>query len=176
MARTGRKRKASMHLSGAREIKVDYRSMASQQPHRRWLPEDVRLDQKADSILGCLNLVSSISDDQYEAGRKYAHVVGQYRASINPPAGTSGNGKGYICQASICLRPPPGEQIECECRRRKEAADSAFHAVMEAGQLAAKTVARVAVWNEQCPFGYLGDLKRGLSALAKHYGLTNRRK
>lgn len=170
MARAGRKRSIRLHPTN-REVKVDYRAMASQQPHRRWLPEAVRLDQKADSVLGCLNLINIISDGQYEAGQRYARIVGQYRASIQTPAGTSGNGKGYICKPMHCMRPPPGVVIECECARRKENYDSAFAAVFEVGQKAARAVARVAVHGEPCPRGGLADLKRGLSALAKHFGI-----
>lgn len=170
MARTGRRRSVRIHPSN-REVKVDYRALASQQPHRRWLPEPVRLDQKADSVLGALNLINLITDDQYEAGQRYARIVGQYQASIQTPHGLSGNGKGYICKPMHCMRPPPGVTIECECERRKDAYNSAFNVVFEAGQKAAKAVARVAVWNEQCPRGRLADLQRGLGALARHFGI-----
>lgn len=170
MARTGRRRSVRIHPSN-REVKIDYRALASQQPHRRWLPEKVRLDQKADSVLGCLNLINVISDDQHEAGQRYARIVGQYQASIGTPTALSGNGKGYICKPMHCMRPPAGVETICECRRRKEHYDAAFAAVIEGGQKAAKVVARVAVWNEPYPRGQLGDLKRGLSALAKHFGI-----
>jgi hypothetical protein len=171
--RRGRKR-----LSGARHpggelvrVKVDYRALAAQQPHRRWLPEPVRLDQKADTPFGALNLINVITDAQYEAGQRYAYIVGQYRASIGTPSIMSGSGKGYPCAPEICRRPPPGAAIECECRKRKERYDAAVAAVFEAGQKAARAVARVAVHGEPCPRGGLADLKRGLSALVKHFGL-----
>jgi hypothetical protein len=45
---------------------------------------------------------------------------------------------------------------------------------MEAGQRAARAVARVAVYGESCPRGALADLKRGLDALARHFGCAGK--
>ena len=55
---------------------------------------------------------------------------------------------------------------------RKQRYDAAFAAVIEAGQRAARAVAHVAVHGETCPQGLLDHLKRGLEALAKHFGLA----
>ena len=70
MARGGRRRKqGARYRSGAivRE-KFDFRALAALQPHRVWLPEAKRLDQKAASPLGCLNLLGIgyvFSDSRY---------------------------------------------------------------------------------------------------------------
>jgi hypothetical protein len=171
LARTGRKRKTGRrHPSGDLAMpRVDYRSMAALQPHRVWLPADRRLSEKAETPLGGLNLIGVISDEQYEAGRWYASVVARYRTSIeapNPsPASIAGEGGGGVVYLSR-------EQAE----QRKDEYDRAFEAVFEAGQKAARTVARVAVYGEACPRGFMPDLIRGLQALAVHRGLTGPRK
>jgi hypothetical protein len=175
MARRGRKRKVGLrHPCGTlvQRAELEAKSFAALQPHRVWLPQEKRLDQKAASPLGCLNLLGVISDIQYLAGVRYAVVVGHYRAVIESPRATSGSGRGYHCAGDLaCGRDDPGA---CECRRRKARYDAAFAAVFEAGQKAARAVARVAVHGEQCPRGALGDLKRGLDALARHFSKAGR--
>jgi hypothetical protein len=174
MARRGRKRKIGLRHPGGGLVRepFDLRGLSGLQPHRVWLPEEQRLDQKAASPLGCLNLLGVLSDAQYLAGVRYAVVVGRYRAVIETPRATAGAGRGYDCSGD----PNCGSNgsAPCECRRRKERYDAAFAAVIEAGQRAARAVARVAVHGEQCPRGALPDLKRGLDALAKHFGGARR--
>ncbi|HWF93656.1 MAG TPA: hypothetical protein VG291_01715 [Xanthobacteraceae bacterium] len=169
MARRGRKRKIGLRHPGGELVRLqfDIRSLATLQPHRVWLPQEKRMDQKAASPLGCLNLLGVLTDAQYLAGVRYAVVVGKYRAVIETPRAISGAGRGYDCPGDLkCGR----EGTPCECRRRKERYDAAFAAVLEPGQRAARAVARVAVHGEPCPRGALPDLKRGLDALAKHFG------
>ncbi len=166
MARRGRKRKFALRHPGGELVRAEREHLAARQPHRVWLPEEKRLDQKAGSPLGCLNLLGILSDAQYLAGVRYAVVVGKYRAVIETPSTTSGSGRCYDCAGDLaCGR----DGKVCECRRRKERYDNAFAAVLEAGQRAARAVARVAVYGEACPRGGLADLKRGLDALAKHF-------
>ena len=174
MSRRGRKRKIGFRHPGG-ELKrpqFDLRGLATLQPHRVWLPEEKRMDQKAASPLGCLNLLGVLSDAQYLAGIRYAVVVGKYRAVIESPRATAGAGRGYDCPGDLRCGRDGG--VACECRHRKERYDAAFAAVLEAGQRAARAVARVAVHGEQCPRGALADLKRGLDALAKHFGCGGR--
>jgi hypothetical protein len=173
MAGPGRKRKIGLRHPGGELVRpqFDMRSLATLQPHRVWLPEEKRMDQKAASPLGCLNLLGVLTDAQYLAGVRYAVVVGKYRAVIETPRATAGAGRGYDCPGD----PKCGRDGEpCECRWRKQRYDAAFAAVIEAGQRAARAVARVAVHGEQCPRGALADLKRGLDALAKHFGGAER--
>jgi hypothetical protein len=173
MARRGRKRKIGLRHPGGELVRpqFDIRGLATLQPHRVWLPQAQRLDQKAGSPLGCLNLLGVLSDAQYLAGIRYAVVVGKYRAVIETPRATAGAGRGYDCPGD----PRCGRgALPCECRRRKERYDLAFAAVLEAGQRAARAVARVAVHGEPCPRGALADLKRGLDALARHFGGAGR--
>ena len=174
MPRRGRKRKfghrdASVNLIRAR---MEFRELAALQPHRVWLPQSQRLDQKAASPLGCLNLLGVLSSRQYLAGIRYAVVVGKYRAVIESPRATAGAGRGYDCTGDPQCGRDQGRI--CECRRRKARYDAAFAAVMVAGQRAARAVAHVAVHGETCPQGLLDHLKRGLDALARHFGLTGK--
>jgi hypothetical protein len=174
MARRGRKRRIGLRHPGGELVRLsfDSRSLATLQPHRVWLPEEKRMDQKAASPLGCLNLLGVLADAQYLAGVRYAVVVGKYRAVIETPRATAGAGRGYDCPGDLRCGRDGG--AACECRHRKERYDAAFAAVLEPGQRAARAVARVAVHGEPCPCGALPDLKRGLDALAKHFGCTGR--
>jgi hypothetical protein len=170
MARRGRKRKfAPRHPCGDLVGPAHAAARAAAlQPHRAWLPEGLRLDQKASSPFGCLNLLGVLTDAQYVAGMRYAVVVGKYRAVIEAPRAMAGTGRGYDCPGDLACGRAAGER--CECRHRKQRYDAAFEAVSEAGQRAARAVARVAIYNEPCPRGALSDLRRGLDALAKHFG------
>jgi hypothetical protein len=82
VARAGRRSRRVKHL-----VKPDdpTRMLTARQPHRRWLPAELRLSEKAATPLGGLNLVGVLSDEQYEAGRRYQVVVGEYRVSIGIP-------------------------------------------------------------------------------------------
>lgn len=182
LARRGRKRKSTgrRHPSGqlVREAAPDDRLRTARQPHRRVLPAADRLSERAESPLGRLNLREIISDEQYEAGARYAAVVGAYRATIEAPRVTGGSGRGVECttawtgSAAWC-RAYPGE---CRCTLRKARYDDAYDAVFSAGQRAAKAVARVAVHREAIADSDIGYLVAGLSALARHFGLTDRRR
>jgi hypothetical protein len=136
--------------------------------------EDARLDQRAESPLGRLNLRDVITDAQHDAGVRYAAVVGAYRAVIEAPSGTSGSGRGFGCLADS----PGGERActfdpeACGCLARKTRYDRAYEAVAAVGQRAARAVARVAVWREEPTRQDLVYLKVGLTALAWHFGLT----
>jgi hypothetical protein len=104
MARRGRKRRIGLRHPGGDLVqpRPDARSLATLQPHRVWLPEEQRMDQKAASPLGCLNLLGVLGDAQYMAGIRYAVVVGKYRAVIETPRATAGAGRGTIARAISC--------------------------------------------------------------------------
>jgi hypothetical protein len=169
---TGRKRKAGRRHPNGELVRdrLDPRAVVLAQPHRRRLPAMLRLDQKAEAPLGGLNLVGVITDAQYVAGRRYAEIVARYRIVIQSPRSSprsrsdmtiTGHGEGVTIDAA-------------EARQCKRAYDRAFAAVLEAGQRAARAVARVAIYEQACPRGGIADLRRGLAALAAHFGLTGR--
>src|SRR5260370_19509088 len=115
MARRGRKRKIGLRHTGGDLVRprFDVRSLATLQPHRVWLPEEKRMDQKAASPLGCLNLLGVLTDTQYLAGLRYAVVVGKYRAVIETPRATAGPGPGCFCTGALKCRRRPGCAVEC---------------------------------------------------------------
>jgi hypothetical protein len=184
--RKGRKRKSGRRTpSGAvaRRAPVDYRSMAALQPHRIRLPEALRSDEKAESVLGCLNLIYRISkrtaanrpgitDEQYDAGRRYAVIVGAYLAMASAPRSTAGAGRGQGCAGDLDC---PADT--CRCRALTKRYTDAYVAVEKAGghkvHLAVK---RVAIHDQACELDQVEALKLGLSALARHFCLTNQRK
>jgi hypothetical protein len=173
--RRGRNRKLGTRYASGDIVRSqsEAQRLAAAQPHRAWLPERKRLDQRAGSPFGCLNLMGVLTDRQYRAGLRYAGVVGKYRAVIESPRATAGAGRGYDCPGDTACG-HEGRRA-CECRERKARYDAAFAALGDAGQRAARAVARVAVYGEQCPSGALDHLKRGLNALAVHFGLIVRR-
>jgi hypothetical protein len=63
MARRGRKRKIGLRHQGGELVRpqFDFRGLATLQPYRVWLPQEKRLNQKAGSPLGCLNLPGVLS-------------------------------------------------------------------------------------------------------------------
>src|SRR5260370_23774546 len=116
MARRGRKRKIGLRHTGGDLVRprFDVRSLATLQPHRVWLPEEKRMDQKAASPLGCLNLLGVLTDTQYLAGLRYAVVVGKYRAVIETPRATAGAARRADWPGDLKCGRDPGEP--CECR------------------------------------------------------------
>lgn len=174
MARAGRKRKSGhRHASGdivRPERAPDDRVRTSRQPHRRGLPEPLRLDERAESALGRCNLRGIITDAQYDAGCMYATIVGAYRAVIEGPRATAGSGRGYECNGEACLTLRGTEGFVCGCEARKDRYDAAFEALIKIGQRAAVAVAHVAIHGRE-PAGQTVYLVSGLDALARHFGL-----
>ncbi len=164
--RTGRKRKAGMRKRNGRLVVVDRlspRAIAAAMPHRRNLCEDVQLNQRAESVLGRMNLRGTITENQYLAGEAWAHTVGAYLATIDPPRALAGAG----------WKPDVSEQ---ECLERRNRYNAAYEAMWPAGHTAIKAVNRVAINDEACPAWMLSPLRWGLTALVGHYGLTKQRK
>ena len=186
--RKGRKRKSGRRTASgaiARREPVDYRSMASLQPHRIVLPEALRGDEKAESVLGCLNLIHRISkrtagnrpgitDEQYEAGRRYSVLVGAYLAAAGAPGATAGNGHGsHECQTGAC------EQCQQTVDRYMRAHEAIGRHCMGIPRVCRQTHAAVnwvVIDDRMCNADQFEYLKRGLSALSDHFGLTNHRK
>lgn len=179
LAKSGRKRKMGRRTPTGRlaivRKHVDYQSMVGEQPHRSWLPADVRLSEKAGTPLGGLNLLGIITDEQHEAGQRYAVIVGTYRSIIGAPQALAGGGRGMGCDPEACMNSEEARE-ECSCRRTKVSYDAAYEALILVGQPAAKAVNRVAIYAEACTGAALPYLRCGLDALSAHFGLTGRRK
>lgn len=161
--------------------------MAALQPGRIGLPEALRTDERAESVLGCLNLINStskrtsgnrpgITDDQFRAGRRYGEIVGAYLAQMGIPGSVlqGRGGQGCVgaldCPADTCL-----------CLRRTKSYMRAHEAISacaspQLAHLVHKAVRWVVIDNHPPDADQFEYLKLGLSALARHFGLTNHRK
>ena len=164
--RSGRKRKSGPRQPNGRlkSPAINYRALAAIQPHRKWLPEAARLDQRADTILGGLFLTKRISEALYLAGEVYAQRVGAYRTTINGPRSLAGSGKGYDCAPSGCRIEPDS----CECARRRRDYEELFDILSQSGRKSVMVVNKVAVHNQPCMGEELPFLNTGLAALARH--------
>jgi hypothetical protein len=173
--RRGRPKKTPLARQTAHEQQIlEARVIAFKQPHRQEAPENKRDDPKACWPLGILNLCGAISDLQYQAGVLYGRDVRRYRAHYlaDVPDPSPASIAGF-------MQPQGGfgrAVSDDDALKVKEAYNGAVNAVMNAGQRAAKVVARMAVFGERCPVGGEAMLNIGLSALSDHYGLTRRRK
>lgn len=196
--RAGRKRKLgerkpSGDLIGPADAQraIAHRRFVGNQPHRRELPREVRVDPRAETPFGRLNLTYAISDLEYKAGRIYAAMAGRYRTMIEAPKATPssvgvmiGNGSvaGAVGFACWCGGHCPSEEVAreverpCEASRRKHDYERAHVALRAAGWRAAHAVNRMAVWFEPCPAGMLDDLLCGLRGLVKYFALYEKGK
>lgn len=171
ISKVGRKRKSGRRKPCGRlaEVGENVVQIAQAHPDRQGLPESLRSHQNAGTPLGRLNLKGHITDEQLEAGRKYARDVRLFQAVYSGPkpfasAIDPGAAGGQIVPIPL--------QVE-EIKRRIDAYDDAFTALWSAGQRAARAVSRLAVYDEWLPMpDALEQLQLGLHALVNHYGLT----
>jgi hypothetical protein len=185
--RKGRKRKSGRRTSAGVLIRVpvDFRSMAALQPHRIALPEALRGDEKAESVLGCLNLIYRISkhgkgerlgitDEQYEAGRRYSVLVGAYLAHIAAPRSTAGSGNGgHACTTGACDK---CQAITDNYMRAHEAIGRHCMGIPRIARHTHAAVNWVVIDDNLCDAEQFEHLKRGLTALAQHFGLIRQGK
>jgi hypothetical protein len=179
--RPGRKRALKGFLIEKRPRKTqsdraqEGRAAIAKQPHRRALPDALRLSEKAVTELGRLNLRRFISDEQHEAGQRFQVCVLEYQQSIGSPDTGGRGGPGFPCAGAINCDP-------CACKQRKEAFNAATNALLEAGHRVASAVSHVVVHDEALPPpGRRFDervelLKLGLAALVRHFGLDGRKR
>lgn len=169
MAKAGRKRKVTVvrQPNGQpRRIAVDVKAIAQTMPHRQEVQPEIRHDPLAETKLGRLRLGGWITQPQYEAGDKYREIVRRYRTVIDAP-------RGEVSMSGVIVGPWGGSSDldDDEAQRRKDQYNSAFEALeCGAGNRAARAVAHVAVYN-RVEF-VMDDLRRGLTVLAEHFGLT----
>lgn len=171
--RKGRKRKSGRREPSGRirARPIDYRAVVAAQPHRNWLPEAVRGHEKAENVLGCLNLLRRISDEMYEAGRRFGVIVGAFRQVIGAPRGVVGAGRGFTCNPTLCLDDPA-----CFCATKTARYRDAAQILTLAGQKPYNITYQVVVQDMMPSAEQLADLRCGLYALAQGFGLTRRGK
>jgi hypothetical protein len=147
---------------------VDVKAVAQAMPHRRGVVVELRHDPKAESALGRYHLSGKITEWEYEAGTWYAVTVSRYRAVISAPNPSPRSNAGVLVPI---FGGQPWAVDDDEAERRKSAYNQAFGVLDSVGQRAAKAVARVCVYNENCPLGLWGMMRMGLLKLAVHRGL-----
>lgn len=181
--RSGRKKAANTcYLDKAPTSTPNAAKLISMQPHRRSLPERFREDSRGGTVLGMLLLTGQLGPHErdgkpsdratklYEAGNRYAVIVGQYRAMIGVPRGVSGAGKGYDCHGQGELQ---CDMASCECVRRRQAYNSAYGALYREGRIVAMVVARVAIHDEPIHDELIPILTIGLGTLELEFGLRH---
>lgn len=171
--RKGRKRRIGAREKNGRAQRdrgTDPKTIAAGHPHRSEVPEAVRHDPKAESVMGRLCLNGWITDEQYQAGVKYRDIVMRYRAIIDAP-------RESVSMSGVIVGPWGGGMIleAEEVERRKSNYNAAFEWLeMRSGNAGCRAVAHCAV-HERIGFTP-SHLKSGLDALVEHFGLTGRGK
>ncbi|SON55513.1 hypothetical protein HDIA_1972 [Hartmannibacter diazotrophicus] len=61
------------------------RSVALSQHHRNWLPEHLRADQRAGTLIGCLMLGGVIGEGEYLAAERYRRVKNDFLGLLASP-------------------------------------------------------------------------------------------
>jgi hypothetical protein len=165
----GRKRKQRKRERNGRiqrEKLIDPRTIAASMPHRAWLPDGKRHDQKAENPFGCLHLIGAVTDIQYAAGVKYRDDIKRYRAVIDSP---NHNPKAISLDG---LSHGQGRPIaEAEAIARRNTYMRAFEAVT--GHHARIVIKSVLGYDKPLQPGDLPFLTRALDELSVHYGLTS---
>ncbi|MBB3808771.1 hypothetical protein [Pseudochelatococcus contaminans] len=93
MAKKTRRKQAKRTPSGrisTAGATVNPRETVTQQPHRRWLPEKMRKDQRAESALGRLYLAGFLTEGQVVAGERWRRLMADYARVIDAPRPASG--------------------------------------------------------------------------------------
>lgn len=88
MSRRGRKRKQVVREPSGRVVRhssANLRLVALSQPHRAWLPEDKRSDQRAENLLGRLLLAEIITEQQWTAGEKWRRLMAEFHFILATP-------------------------------------------------------------------------------------------
>lgn len=173
--RRGRPRgQRHLHPSTVVVEKLTPRLIARDMPHRRNLLEELRADQRAESVLGRMSLHGQISENMYLAGRQYAAVVGAYMATISPPHSLAGRSRGYDCPGNCPA--PDADGDSCVCRLRRSRYMAAFEAIAQAGHQAVKAVNIAVIQDREVPFHMSSHLQWGLAALVGHFGLAGKKR
>ena len=173
VTRKGRKRRiGSREKNGRtqRERGIDPQTVAAGHPHRKSVAEAVRHDPRAESVMGRMCLNGWISDEQYNAGKRYRDIVMRYRAIIDAP-------REAVSMSGVIVGPWGGGYLldQEEITRRKDIYRAMYEWLEDkAGHHAAKAVTSCAV--HERPGFTPANVKRGLDALISFFNLTDWRK
>lgn len=178
MSRRGRARKTGQREPNGRPQRkwgpaADVRVVATAQPHRRWLPEDKRRDQRAECELGRLYLAGRITETEAEAGEKWRGLVSAYLKCLAAPVGpvsVAARGISDRVEAEPEGAFPSSEVSETEEERHERvlrAFSRASQVLADCGRDVAREIDAVVVKDELC--ASVVTLTVGLDALAAHW-------
>jgi len=125
--------------------------------------------------LGRLSLQKVITDEQYEAGKWWSKLAAQFHAAIEAFPVRSASVEFGRGGAKPDPDSPEGQRI---AKREANQAEDFFAAHAILVQSGCETVVRRLCEQDEgpCGMGELLSVRRGLSVLADHRGLTNQRK
>lgn len=190
MARRGRprklgKRKPCGRLSDSEQKRVDVRAVVFEQPHRRWLKDAHRRDQRAESEIGRLHLAGKISEAKYWAADRWRSIVMQFHIVLATPMPT-GTALGRVVSAGVdddddaWKRGESGknERAETEVEMRARVLsqlDGAKKAIgrLDDAQLVFAAMERVIIRDLPCSERDLMRIERGLSQLCRRWKMTD---
>ncbi|MEP9368671.1 hypothetical protein [Xanthobacter sp. VNH20] len=174
--KTGRRLKSGRLAEDPRPVRAkSVTDVATSQPHRRWLPDDVRLDQRAESALGRLYLARLITQPQCWAGERLRGLLREFHLVLASPVTVS---TAAIMVAEGVERPAEAEYLAAERpeteEERRERVLAQFEAVKRCiGRLeSARAVTAeldALVMRDLVPAA-LGNIEAGLTALADLWG------
>lgn len=190
----GRKRKmgkrtASGQLSRSKTERAkrgqqDVRAVALKQPHRAWLGETRRADQRAESEIGRLCLAGRLTEAEYWAGERWRQLVHDFHRVMATPMTTCSALARMVAEQvgkeDVAGEVGAAERPESEEERRERVLDhhrKAMSTIRRLGDMArpAFTVMENAVLHDRGveTAADLDALRAGLSQLARLWHLTD---
>lgn len=168
----GRKRKVGPREPNGRISRAgrsqDVMAVALAHPHRACLPERLRVEQAAESVVGRAQLTQVITDPQYWAAIKYRRLVASFHAVMASPI--TRQSAAAIGVAASMEAPAEAEYLAAEPEdeaerwsRTIDAMNAASSALKAAGALCVREVNAVVL--EDRAVGSVSRLRAGLDAL-----------
>lgn len=151
---------------------------AIEQPHRRWLPESVRLDQRAESALGRLFLAGLITEPECWAGERFRSLLREFHVVMASPITVStaavmvANGVETPAEADhLAAEKPETEEERAErvlrmfggAKQRLSRLECGGHAVRDIDALVMRDIVPL----------HLDAVRAGLRALAKMWHMED---
>lgn len=149
------------------------------QPHRASLPEALRMDQRAESVIGRMFLTDAITEAQYWAADRWRVLVAQFHVVLATPMAT-GSLLGRMVAPAIGQEEASGtsecRESEEEMRERVLAQHGAAMRTIRALDSAAlifRTMEEVILRDRACGTLDAAHMQRGLDALARLWKLSD---
>ncbi|UOK73002.1 hypothetical protein [Ancylobacter polymorphus] len=186
MAKRGRPRKAGKRTASGQlsrstiaVLERGEREAVMAQPHRASLPEELRMDQRAESVIGRMFLTGAISEAQYWAADRWRALVAQFHVVLATPM-TTGSMLGRMVAPAAGQEEASGtderRETEEEMRERvltqHKAAMGEIRA-LDSAPLIFRAMEAVILRDCACSKREQEHLQRGLDALAWLWKLSD---